>query len=105
MLSHGPKTEGTGVPHPTICEIIEELASEVVDENYRVAIYNSRGVTWRGKGGQQERDLAKWYDEIAEQLKNQWPRVASIYKKLAEGYRSEASHWDNDAAIDDIDRE
>jgi hypothetical protein len=99
LLRWGPgESEGLW-PDPAICNIIQDLASDTVDESFEMAIYNSRGVTSRGpfSGGDQERDLAEKYDNYAQHLYVNWPRVAAILRRLAATYRTEAIRHDREA--------
>ncbi|MDK9700142.1 MAG: hypothetical protein OEM52_08365 [bacterium] len=103
-MIHG-EFRGNRIPHPAICDVIEDLAEPVLEDNYGVAIRNQRGVTWRGRGGEQERSLAEDMKKVAEAVAAKWPRVAALYRKLERSFEADAHSWDNDAAIDDIDRE
>jgi len=103
MLSWGPNERDGVWPASPICDIVQDLSSEYVDESFRIAIYNSRGTTSRGPydGGGQERQLAKRYENYAAKLDAQWPRVAAILRHLATGYRSEAKRHDQEAERDE----
>jgi hypothetical protein len=105
MLRWGPDEEDGIWPHPAICEAIEKLASDIVDDEFRTEVFNSRGTTSRGvfSGGQQERSLAERYESYAQKLDAKWPRVASILRQLADTYRSYARHIDERAERDEDD--
>lgn len=99
MLRWGPEEKEGVWPAPAICDILQQLSSDIVDEGFLTAIYNSRGTTSRGpfEGGIQERQLADRYESYASKLDAQWPRVAAILRQLAAGYRSEGKIHDQEA--------
>jgi hypothetical protein len=105
MLRWGPGEEDGIWPVPAVCNALEDLSSEVVDNHFRMEVYNSRGVTSRGphEGGRQERALAEKYDGYSEQVETKWPRVASILRGLADTYRNEAERMDRWAERDQDD--
>jgi hypothetical protein len=102
MLRWGPGEDEGVWPVPAVCNALEDLSSEVVDNHFRTEVYNSRGVTSRGphEGGGQERALAEKYDSYAEQVESKWPRVASILRGLADTYRREGERMDRWAEQD-----
>ena len=69
-------------------------------EGFHVGAHNSRGVHWRGEGGQQERELAEQYRAWAEQLHFEYPYVGGILEGIAASYDREASWHDSDAEIE-----
>ena len=103
MLRWGPGERDGVWPAPVICDIIQELSSDLVDDHFQGAVYNSRGITSRGPfdGGEQERQLAKQYEDYAMKLDAKWPRVTAILRQLAAGYRSEAKRHDHEAERDE----
>jgi hypothetical protein len=105
MLRWGPGEDDGIWPVPAVCNALEDLNSEVVDNHFHMEVYNSRGVTSRGphEGGGQERALAEKYDGYAEQVESKWPRAASILRGLADTYRSEAERMDRWAERDQDD--
>ena len=98
VLANGPRPEGGVWPHPAVCRVIEDAASDVLDEEFRVAVYNSRGTTSRGPfdGGGQEQTLAQRYDSYAAAHAHRFPRVAALLRRMAAIYRSEARWMDLD---------
>ena len=63
-------------------------------------VHNSRGVHWRGEGGDQERDLAEKYRKWGEMLQVSHPFVSSkLLMGLAATYDHEASREDMAAGI------
>jgi Response regulator containing a CheY-like receiver domain and an HTH DNA-binding domain len=51
-----------------------------------VEAFNSRGVVTRGPGGDQERELAKRYGDLAKSFSATWHRTAGIYRGLEDEY-------------------
>ncbi|WP_441267714.1 hypothetical protein AB7G19_03055 [Bradyrhizobium sp. 215_C5_N1_1] len=65
----------------------------------RTGVYNSRGVHWRGEGGE-ERELAAKYRKWGEALQFSHPFVSSnLSMKLAQTYEHEAGSHDTEAGI------
>lgn len=63
-------------------------------------VYNSRGVHWRGEGGEQERVLAEKYRGWGRELQISHPFVASkLLIALAKTYDYEAKREDTEADI------
>lgn len=102
MFVRGPAAQDNVWPAPAISDVVEEIASDELDLELRVAIYNSRGVTSRSAyaGGDLEREEAKKYDAYARRMEARWPRVAAIHRSLRDGYLAEARRHDLDASLD-----
>jgi hypothetical protein len=103
ILSYAPSSPDGSWPCLEVRDLIEELQSPVLENGFRVGKYNQRGVICRGEGGKQEWDLVKHYRELAEKVRNSWPRTAGILDGLAKGYENEARHWDEQAKRDEYD--
>lgn len=74
---------------------IEDIGTDEVAEGVRVAAFNSRGVIWRGRGGDQERELATKYRDWAQALLYTHPFVsAAVLQRLAENYEDMAKRED-----------
>lgn len=99
MLQNCPYAPNGQWPPATICEVIEHLDNDLVDEAFVWAVYNSRGATVRGvlEGGLQERELATRYDSLAKSVGNSWPRTGAALRKLASIYNDDARREDADA--------
>jgi len=48
-------------PNEAVRDVLEEVSTKEIAVGMSIGLYNSRGVQWRGPGGQQERDLAAQY--------------------------------------------
>jgi hypothetical protein len=94
ILSYAPKSPDGSWPCVEVRDLIEDIKSPRLELGLRIGKLNQRGVIFRGKGGDQERALAKEYREFADKVRNGWPRTASILDGLAKGYEEEAGHWD-----------
>lgn len=88
-------------PPPEVCDVIEEVKSEALEAGFQVGKFNLRGVTSRAldSGGEQERELAKWYEDRAVALEARWPRTSAILRGLAQGYWNDAKREDESAAL------
>jgi hypothetical protein len=79
---------------------MEDIQSERMMEGAHTGVYNSRGVHWRGEGGDQEREIAAKYRKWGEALQFSHPFVASkLLMGLARTYENEASREDTEAGI------
>jgi addiction module HigA family antidote len=99
LLAKAP-ADGDGLwPCRPVCEVLEWIATQSVASGFHVATYNSRGVHWRGEGGDQERDLAARYRSFAQRLAFEYPFVANTLEGLAASYDREAQWHDTDAKV------
>jgi addiction module HigA family antidote len=81
-------------------DVMEEIQSEPLMQGAQTGVYNSRGVHWRGEGGDQERELAQKYREWGNALQVSHPFVAArLLMELAKTYDREASREDAEAGI------
>ena len=97
ILSYSPASPDGSWPCVEVRNLIEEIKSPRLERGLGIGKYNQRGAFFRGKGGEQEWDLAKRFRGLAEQVRNGWPRTASILDGLANGYEAEARQWDEQA--------
>lgn len=88
-----------GIPSKEFCCVIERLANDDIDKHLYLAIYNSRGVTWRGyfDGGQQERNLANHYAEMAQKVLPHSYRLKRVFDNLEQSYLADAERMDKEA--------
>jgi hypothetical protein len=103
ILSYAPTSPDGSWPCVEVRDVIEKIQSSKLDIGFRTGKYNQRGVVRRGSGGKQEWDLVKQYRELAEKVRNRWPRTASILDNLAKGYEYEAKQWDEEAKWDEFE--
>ncbi len=92
-------------PPQALCEIVENLNNDIVDECIGRRIYNSRGVTSRAcnEGGEQERSIVSRFEKYKEKTKLLYPRMAKIFDGLIKEYKKEASYNDEEAFITDLE--
>ena len=103
ILSYAPQSPDGSWPCVEVRDLIEEIQSPGIENGFQVGKYNQRGVIGRGEGGKQEWDLAKQYRNLAEKVRNGWPRTAGILDGLAKGYENEARQWDEQAKRDEFE--
>ena len=92
-------------PPDEICEVIEDLNTKSLKNNYHTGLTNKRGVTTRGAfdGGDLERQEAEKYESHAENLKFKYPVVAKIFSDIANSYMMEAKRMDEEAQRSKLD--
>jgi len=96
VLRYAPgDAEGTWPPVP-VRELIEELASENLEDGIAVEVYNSRGVVTKSPyaGGASERRIAATYREYAQTVRDQWPRTGAMLERIARTYEHDARRED-----------
>lgn len=101
VLAHAPADGSDGVwPDRSVRDLIEQLASTTVETGLQVECYNMRGVHTRGlyEGGVQERDLAKTAYEGAAAVAAEWPRTASMLRRIGDSWSADGDRADTDAA-------
>jgi hypothetical protein len=86
-------------PCEPLREVIEQIATEELEEGITSGLFNSRGVHWRGEGGEQERQLAAKYAAWAQALQFTYPRVAKILREMEQWYQHGAKQEDADAEV------
>ncbi len=86
-------------PPEEICKIMEEIGSKRLSNGFIAGIRNKRGVVTKSlfEGGNQERMLAKQYEEYSNKLADKYPKVSAILRKIAEGYKNEARREDKES--------
>jgi hypothetical protein len=96
LLSHAPTGKDGVWPCEPVRAAIEEIQSEDLSQGVTMGLINSRGAHWRGKGGDQERELAANYRRSMDALQFTHPFVASfILKRMVDTYEREAEFHDS----------
>lgn len=106
LLSGAPSGRDGIWPAEPVRDLLEELASEGVEQGVLVGRLNSRGVTVRDpfEGGAQERDSAGRYSDWAQQVEAKRPSTGRVLRQLADSYEREARRHDEEAeALSDQD--
>lgn len=92
-------------PQDAVCEIIELLKSESIEEGFYICERNKRGSYTKAmfEGGNQEREEMKKYIGFANKLLSKYPRTIKILKKVAKSYEYEARREDDEAEQDELE--
>ena len=101
ILRYGPPPRENEWPCEAIRDLIEDLASISIEDGLYVEVYNSRGLTGRNmtEGGDQERALEEQYRHYAQHAASQWPRTASLLRRIAASYNRDARMYDTQADL------
>jgi addiction module HigA family antidote len=99
LLAKAPEGENGIWPCEAVCEAMEGIASPEIGRGFYIGVHNSRGVHWRGEGGEQERELAAKYRVWAERLHFDYPYVGGVLEGIAASYEREAGWQDSEAKI------
>ena len=98
FMARTPADEDGIWPCRPVCEVLESMDSDEVDESFVIGTLNRRGVYMRGKGGDKEREHAEryrtWSDELAE-----YPRVSRSLRRIATYYKREAGWQDTETEL------
>jgi hypothetical protein len=78
---------------------METAASEHICIGFNAGTHNSRGVVWRGEGGDQERELAAKYRAWAERAAIDYPFVSTVLENIASSYDRQADREDSEARV------
>ena len=103
ILSFSPHSPDGSWPCVEVRDLFEEIQSSEMEGGLWTGKYNQRGVFFRGEGGRQEWDVAGKFRELAEKVRNGWPRTASILDALTKNYEAEAREWDERARKDEYE--
>lgn len=100
VLANAPVGEDGVWPCEPVRQVMEDVESESMMQGAHNGVYNSRGVHWRGEGGDQERELAEKYRKWGQALQVSHPYVSSkLLMELARTYEHEANREDTEAGI------
>lgn len=99
LLAKAPEGENGIWPCEAVCKAMEGIASPEIGRGFHIGVYNSRGVHFRGEGGEQERELASKYRAWAERLQYDYPYLGGVLEDIAISYEREAWGQDSEAKI------
>lgn len=100
LLAHAPIGSDGIWPCEPVRQVMEEVHSERLMRGAHTGVYNSRGVVWRGEGGDQEREIAAKYRKWSLALQSTYPYVASVLlMELVRTYEAEACRYDTEASL------
>ena len=97
LLSRAQAKEDSTWPCLPVCEVMERIASQQIGIGFGIGVQNGQGVQLRGKGGEQERDLAAEYRGLAKQRAVDYPYVSGVLESIAVDYERVAKWWDDEA--------
>ncbi|MCH0560008.1 hypothetical protein [Streptomyces sp. MUM 16J] len=102
ILSHLPEDEDGLWPCAAARDFLEENLNARIESGLKSGLLAQRGMVRRsiGEGGDQERELAQRYNSAAAAQADEWPRLASLLRSLAEHYESLARSEDEEAEFD-----
>ena len=98
ILAHSPVGADGVWPHETVREVLEELGTERLARGMVMGKRNARGFVTRGRGGDQERDIAKNYRDASAGVAILYPFTARLLTELAQSYDHEAT-WQDDRTL------
>lgn len=98
LLAKSSKEEDSVFPQTIVCEAIEELGTDSLEDGFmnEVLYPNGHRFTSRGsdEGGEQEHALAEKYQKYADIIKFIYPRTSKILQKISDSYRYDATRED-----------
>lgn len=97
LLSHAPAEEDGVWPCMPVRDALEKVMTEHIGRGLHMALFNSRGATWRRRGGDQERELATKYADWATAMEYTHPRVAAVHREMESTYLYQAEREDTEA--------
>lgn len=86
-------------PCEAVREVLEEVRAKEIAIGMSVGRYNARGATWRGQGGDQERELAEMYRNWSKRLSFEYPFTAELLEMMARSYDHDAQWHDADEQV------
>ena len=100
LLAHAQVGQDGVWPCEPVRQVMEDIQSESIMQGAHTGVYNSRGVHWRGEGGDQERKLGEKYRKWGLALQLSHPYVSvKLLMELAKTYEREANREDTEAGI------
>ena len=84
-----------------VLRFLDRRINASLREKLETGVHNARGATIRGPydGGEQERNLASHYRDLAARYGNSYPRVSAMLISIAESYERDARRHDEQAAV------
>lgn len=98
LFSTAPVGDDDIWPIKPVRDALEQILTQDMSDGLKVALYNKRGVHWRGEGGSQERELATEFQQWVNALQYTHPKIAKVLSRLVKGYEREAE-WQDEEAI------
>ncbi|MDR3716713.1 MAG: hypothetical protein P4L51_28230 [Puia sp.] len=105
ILSYFRREKIYETPPEAVCQVIDRINTREIVSGFHTELFNQQGSSSRSpfEGGKREWAMAERHKAIAEELSLKWPVTASIYERLAEGYRHDAARIDQKAQQESLD--
>lgn len=86
-------------PHTELRKVIEEVASDDLEQGIASEQFNSREVVTYGpyEGGEQERAIGERWRGFANTVGLRWPRTRAMLERIASGWDKFGAHRDSEA--------
>lgn len=99
LLANSPEDENGTWPLPAVCELIDEVGSDNLDEGFIAGMCRGLMSSVRGvyDGGQQEHESAQRYRALSKQIRLTSRHTARLLKKAADRYEERAVEEDDQA--------
>lgn len=99
LLANSPEDENGTWPLPAVCELIDEVGSDNLDEGFIAGMCRGLMSSVRGvyDGGQQEHESAQRYHALSKQIRSTSRHTARLLKKAANRYEERAIQEDDQA--------
>jgi hypothetical protein len=103
ILAYAPADSNCIWPDVAVRELIEEIASRDLEDGIHIGLPDEQDVRWRSlsEGGKQERELAETYSQYATAVADEYPRTASLLRRIAHSYTADAHQEDLRAELRD----
>ena len=101
LLANSPEDENGTWPLPAVCELIDEVGSDNLDEGFIAGMCRGLMSSVRGAydGGQQEHESAQRYRALSRQIRSTSRHTARLLKKAADRYEDRATDEDEQALV------
>lgn len=88
-----------------VCEIIDRIDSDKINNSFNIKIFNMNAFTVRGpyEGGTVERSKYDRFKKIADDINIEYPVTASIFYDLCKQYNREALRMDEHAELTEME--
>ena len=99
LLANSPEDENGTWPLPAVCELIDEVGSDNLDEGFIAGMCRGLMSSVRGvyDGGQQEHESGQRYRALSKQICSTSRHTARLLKKAADRYKDRAKEEDEQA--------
>ncbi len=99
LFSTAPAGDDGIWPCKPVRDALEQVLNEEMSDSLKTALYNKRGIHWRGEGGGEERRLANEFQEWVNALQFTHPKIAKVLSRLVKTYQHEADWQDTEAVV------